>query len=70
MGRSSIRLQYCKEFYRAYNHISAGTCVLLNSGEKAIVVDDVNKKYPNRPIIRILVDGEGQIPLRPVEIWI
>jgi hypothetical protein len=42
----------------------------LNSGEKAIVVDDVNKKYPNRPIIRILVDGEGQIPLRPVEIWI
>ncbi len=39
----------------------------MSSGEKAIVVD-VNKKYPNRPIVRILVDGEGQVPAEPVEI--
>lgn len=44
-----------------------GTCVLLNEGEKAIVVD-VNKRYPNRPIVRILVDREGQIPKEPIEI--
>ncbi len=44
-----------------------GTCVLLNEGEKAIVVD-VNKRYPNRPIIRVLVDREGQIPKEPIEI--
>ena len=41
--------------------------MLLNDGEKAIVVD-VNKRYPNRPIIRILADREGQMPRETKEI--
>ncbi|MFZ5351742.1 MAG: HD-GYP domain-containing protein [Bacillota bacterium] len=36
----------------------SGVCVKLNTGEIAIVVD-VNKKYPNRPIVRIFKDRDG-----------
>lgn len=42
-------------------HISIyplGTYVLLSTGEIAIVVD-TNKKYPNRPVIRLIKDANG-----------
>jgi len=67
MGDHQFDYSIVRYFIEHITIYPPGTCVLLNSGEKAIVVD-VNKKYPNRPIIRILVDAEGQIPAEPVEI--
>ncbi|MDD4503580.1 MAG: HD-GYP domain-containing protein [Clostridiaceae bacterium] len=67
MGDHQFDYNIVRNFIEHITIYPPGTCVLLNDGEKAIVVD-VNKKYPNRPIIRILVDKEGQIPMEPVEI--
>ncbi len=67
MGDHQFDYNIVRSFIEHITIYPPGTCVLLNSGEKAIVVD-VNKKYPNRPIVRILADGEGQIPTVPVEI--
>lgn len=67
MGDHQFDYNIVRSFIEHITIYPPGTCVLLNDGEKAIVVD-VNKKYPNRPIIRILVDREGQIPREPVEI--
>lgn len=42
-------------------HISVfplGTYVMLSTGETAIVVDN-NKKYPNRPVVRLIKDPAG-----------
>ena len=67
MGGHQFDYNIVRNFIEHITIYPPGTCVLLNNGEKAIVVD-VNKKYPNRPIIRILMDKEGQIPKEPVEI--
>ncbi len=67
MGDHQFDYNIVRSFIEHITIYPPGTCVLLNSGEKAIVVD-VNKKYPTRPIVRILADGEGQIPTVPVEI--
>lgn len=67
MGNHQFDYNIVREFIEHITIYPPGTCILLNSGEKAIVVD-VNKKYPNRPIIRILLDKEGQAPKEPVEI--
>lgn len=67
MGDHQFDYNIVRKFIEHITIYPPGTCVLLNSGEKAIVVD-VNKRYPNRPIIRILFDKEGQPPTEPVEI--
>ena len=67
MGDHQFDYNIVRGFIEHITIYPPGTCVLLNSGEKAIVMD-VNKKYPNRPIIRILADREGQVPRVPVEI--
>lgn len=67
MGNHQFDYNIVRNFIEHVTIYPPGTCVLLNNGEKAIVVD-VNKKYPNRPIIRVLVDREGQIPKEPIEI--
>lgn len=67
MGDHQFDYNIVRNFIEHITIYPPGTCVLLNDGEKAIVVD-VNKRYPNRPIIRILVDSEGQIPKEPIEI--
>jgi putative nucleotidyltransferase with HDIG domain len=67
MGDHQFDYNIVRNFIEHITIYPPGTCVLLNNGEKAIVVD-VNKRYPNRPIIRILLDREGQIPRVPKEI--
>ena len=67
MGDHQFDYSIVRNFIEHITIYPPGTCVLLNRGEKAIVVD-VNKKYPNRPIIRILIDREGQILREPLEI--
>lgn len=67
MGEHQFDYNIVKAFLEHITIYPPGTCVLLNSGEKAIVVD-INKKYPNRPIIRILFDQEGQRLREPLEI--
>lgn len=67
MGDHQFDYNIVRNFIEHITIYPPGTCVLLNDGEKAIVVD-VNKRYPNRPIIRILLDSEGQIPREPKEI--
>lgn len=36
-----------------------GTCVMLDTGEKGIVVD-CNSSFPTRPVIRIIYDSKGE----------
>ncbi|HYE81492.1 MAG TPA: HD-GYP domain-containing protein [Clostridia bacterium] len=67
MGDHHFDYNIVRNFIEHITIYPPGTCVLLNDGEKAIVVD-VNKKYPNRPIVRILVDREGQMPREFTEI--
>ncbi|MGE5630464.1 MAG: HD-GYP domain-containing protein [Caulobacteraceae bacterium] len=67
MGDHQFDYSIVRKFIEHITIYPPGTCVLLNDGEKAIVVD-VNKKYPNRPIIRILIDKEGIAPKDPIEI--
>jgi len=67
MGDHQFDYNIVRNFIEHVTIYPPGTCVLLNDGEKAIVVD-VNKRYPNRPIIRILADREGQMSKEPVEI--
>ncbi|KUO67752.1 MAG: hypothetical protein APF77_10145 [Clostridia bacterium BRH_c25] len=67
MGDHHFDYNIVRNFIEHITIYPPGTCVLLNDGEKAIVVD-VNKRYPNRPIVRILADKEGQIPKEPFEI--
>jgi hypothetical protein len=43
------------------DHVSIfplGSCISISTGETAIVVDN-NKKYPNRPVIRLIKDPYG-----------
>lgn len=67
MGDHQFDYNIVKVFIDHITTYPPGTCVLLNSGEKAIVVD-INKKYPSRPIIRLLTDSEGQMLREQVEL--
>lgn len=44
-----------------------GTAVKLNSGEKGLVAK-YNKNFPNRPIIRVVIDENGDMLAKPKEV--
>ncbi len=44
-----------------------GTAVQLNSGEKGLVAK-YNKSFPNRPVIRVVIDETGKMLVKPKEI--
>lgn len=44
-----------------------GTAVVLNSGEKGLVAK-YNKNFPNRPVIRVVIDENGKMLIKPKEI--
>jgi HD-GYP domain-containing protein (c-di-GMP phosphodiesterase class II) len=44
-----------------------GTAVKLNSGEKGLVAK-YNKNFPNRPVVRIVIDENGKMLVKPKEI--
>lgn len=44
-----------------------GTAVVLNSGEKGLVAK-YNKNFPNRPVIRVVIDENGKMLVKPKEI--
>ncbi|MGE5679082.1 MAG: HD-GYP domain-containing protein [Pseudomonadota bacterium] len=67
MGDHQFDYNIVRAFIEHITTYPPGTCLLLNTGEKAIVVD-INKRYPNRPIIRIFADQEGQMLKVPKEI--
>ena len=43
-----------------------GSIVLLNNGEKAVVIK-INKDFPGRPVVASIYDGAGNKLLQPVE---
>lgn len=47
-------------FTRHVAHFPVGTAVLLNSGEKGLV-SRYNPYFPNRPVIRIVMDEDGRM---------
>lgn len=68
-------------FIRYIAYYPVGTGVILNTGEKGIV-KKYNKKYPTRPVVRVVMDAEGkmlskhkevdlsnELKYRIVEIW-
>lgn len=58
MGGHHFDYQIVRKFLEHITTYPLGTCVKLNTGQTAIVVD-INKKYPNRPIIRLIRDEAG-----------
>ncbi len=44
-----------------------GTAVKLNSGEKGLVAK-YNKNFPNHPVVRIVIDENGKMLVKPKEI--
>ncbi|WP_427339787.1 HD-GYP domain-containing protein [Caloranaerobacter sp. DY30410] len=46
---------------------SIGEGVLLNTGEKGVVIK-VNKDFPTRPVIKILYDSKGDRLIKPVDV--
>lgn len=67
MGNHQFDYNIVRAFVEHIATYPPGTCLRLNTGEKAIVVD-INKRYPNRPIVRILTDQEGQPLEEPKEV--
>lgn len=47
-------------FIRYVAYYPVGTGVVLNTGEKGIVTK-YNKKYPTRPVVRVIVDAAGKM---------
>lgn len=47
-------------FIRHVAHFPVGTAVILNSGEKGLV-SRYNPDYPNRPVVRVVIDEEGNM---------
>lgn len=58
MGGHHFDYEIVRKFLGHVTTYPLGTCVKLNTGQTAIVVD-INKKYPNRPIIRLIRDEAG-----------
>jgi len=48
-----------EHFVRSIAIYSIGTSVVLNTGERGIVVD-VNRTFPTRPIVRVVIDAGGK----------
>ena len=44
-----------------------GTAVILNSGEKGLVIKN-NPRMPNRPVIRVVLDEQGQAVKKSKEV--
>jgi hypothetical protein len=44
-----------------------GVTLTLNTGEKGVVVD-INPSAPQRPVVRVLFDADGQKVTQPYEI--
>jgi HD-GYP domain-containing protein (c-di-GMP phosphodiesterase class II) len=44
-----------------------GATVLLNTGEKAIVIK-VSKELPSRPLVKVIIDKDGKIAPEPVDV--
>lgn len=47
-------------FVRHIAYYPVGTAVILNSGEKALV-SRYNPYYPNRPVVRVVIDDDGRM---------
>ncbi|MCX7773893.1 MAG: hypothetical protein N2376_12360 [Clostridia bacterium] len=54
-------------FIRHIAYYPVGTAVLLNSGEKGLV-SKYNPDFPNRPIIRVVIDSEGKMLYKHKEV--
>jgi HD-GYP domain-containing protein (c-di-GMP phosphodiesterase class II) len=58
MGHHHFDYDIVKKFVEHVSIFPLGSYVTLSTGETAIVVDN-NKKYPNRPVVRLVKDPEG-----------
>lgn len=67
MGHHQFDYKIVRKFVEHIAIFPSGSTVELNSGEQAIVVD-INKKYPNRPIVRLIKDREGNEVVDIIEI--
>ena len=67
MGYHYFDYEYVKTFLEHITIYPPGTIVQLNTKETAIVMD-VNKKYPNRPVIRVIKDQCGQNLIQQYEL--
>lgn len=54
-------------FLRYIAYYPVGTGVILNTGEKGIV-KKYNKKYPTRPVVRVVTDSEGKMLTKHKEV--
>lgn len=54
-------------FIRHIAHYPVGTAIMLNSGEKGLVAK-YNQDFPNRPIIRVVIDSNGKMLINHKEI--
>lgn len=57
-GNHHFDYEYVRRFIEHITLYPIGSCILLNTKQKAIVVD-INNKFPNRPVIRIITDEKG-----------
>lgn len=69
IGLSNYNFDYnlVRSFIEHITVYPIGTCILLNTKQKAIVVD-INRKFPNRPIVRIATDEAGDMLKEFIEI--
>ena len=73
IGRVLVRMKHMNLFWVVREHystgslliflkkilyISLGSCVKLSNGQEAFILKD-NKGFPDRPIVRVLYDLEG-----------
>lgn len=60
LGNKHFDKNILDAFVRHIAYYPVGTAVVLNSGEKGLV-SRYNQYYPNRPVIRIVMDEDGQM---------
>jgi hypothetical protein len=59
MGNSYFDGEIVKKFIEHVAVYPSGTCVVLNTGAKAIVIKQ-NKGIPIRPVIRLITNSNGE----------
>ncbi|MCL6588957.1 MAG: HD-GYP domain-containing protein [Firmicutes bacterium] len=66
-GKALFDPDFCKIFLENIAPFPIGSMVLLNNGEKAIVIK-VTKDLPARPVVKVIEDQEGTLLNQPFDI--
>lgn len=66
-GKSRFDPEFCKIFLQRVAPYPVGSTVLLNTGERAVVVK-TSRELPARPVVKVIINKAGESVSQPVDI--